>query len=155
MYHCLAIRSTPESKNKLDAKLQYLIDAEEKYRGHEYHQEYHRGGDNGFLARGPGDLVGLLSHLPKELKRTDSRHSRLHSTDRPEPGSPIATLAGVEGLEPATPGFGDRCSSQLSYTPNAGRSIAGKIGGVTCPCGASRCAETNLSVRRASHHRFG
>src|SRR5258706_9655145 len=26
-------------------------------------------------------------------------------------------LAGVEGLEPPTPGFGDRCSGQLSYTP--------------------------------------
>lgn len=26
-------------------------------------------------------------------------------------------LAGVEGLEPPTPGFGDRCSSRLSYTP--------------------------------------
>jgi hypothetical protein len=26
-------------------------------------------------------------------------------------------MAGVAGLEPATPGFGDRCSSQLSYTP--------------------------------------
>src|SRR5215475_14873357 len=26
-------------------------------------------------------------------------------------------MAGVEGLEPPTPGFGDRCSSQLSYTP--------------------------------------
>jgi hypothetical protein len=24
---------------------------------------------------------------------------------------------GEAGLEPATPGFGDRCSSQLSYTP--------------------------------------
>lgn len=30
-------------------------------------------------------------------------------------------LAGVEGLEPATPGFGDQCSSQLSYTPIAAR----------------------------------
>jgi hypothetical protein len=29
------------------------------------------------------------------------------------------SLAGVEGLEPPTPGFGDRCSSQLSYTPIA------------------------------------
>ena len=28
-------------------------------------------------------------------------------------------LAGVEGLEPPTPGFGDRCSDQLSYTPKA------------------------------------
>ena len=26
-------------------------------------------------------------------------------------------LAGVEGLEPPAPGFGDRCSSRLSYTP--------------------------------------
>jgi hypothetical protein len=26
----------------------------------------------------------------------------------------------VEGLEPPTPGFGDRCSGQLSYTPRAG-----------------------------------
>jgi hypothetical protein len=25
--------------------------------------------------------------------------------------------AGLEGLEPPTPGFGDRCSSQLSYRP--------------------------------------
>src|SRR3954470_8775505 len=30
------------------------------------------------------------------------------------------SLAGVEGLEPPTPGFGDRCSSQLSYTPSQG-----------------------------------
>jgi hypothetical protein len=28
-----------------------------------------------------------------------------------------SSLAGVEGLEPPTPGFGDRCSGQLSYTP--------------------------------------
>ena len=27
----------------------------------------------------------------------------------------------MEGLEPPTPGFGDRCSSQLSYTPSAAR----------------------------------
>ena len=29
----------------------------------------------------------------------------------------VDPLAGVEGLEPPTPGFGDRCSSRLSYTP--------------------------------------
>jgi hypothetical protein len=30
-------------------------------------------------------------------------------------------MAGVEGLEPPTPGFGDRCSSRLSYTPTRPR----------------------------------
>ena len=29
-----------------------------------------------------------------------------------------ASLAGVEGLEPPTGGFGDRCSPKLSYTPS-------------------------------------
>src|SRR4051794_18948611 len=32
---------------------------------------------------------------------------------------PTRAVAGVEGLEPPTPGFGDRCSNQLSYTPLA------------------------------------
>ena len=32
---------------------------------------------------------------------------------------PLILLAGVGGLEPPTCGFGDRCSSQLSYTPTA------------------------------------
>ena len=39
-------------------------------------------------------------------------------------------LAGVEGLEPPTPGFGDRCSSQLSYTPTAMQ---------RCPAAAGIC----------------
>ena len=29
----------------------------------------------------------------------------------------LISMAGEEGLEPPTPGFGDRCSNQLSYTP--------------------------------------
>src|SRR5438067_4407540 len=38
-------------------------------------------------------------------------------SDIPRPAPDVSRLAGVEGLEPPTPGFGDRCSSQLSYTP--------------------------------------
>jgi hypothetical protein len=35
------------------------------------------------------------------------------------PNKKAGALAGEARLELATPGFGDRCSSQLSYTPNA------------------------------------
>jgi hypothetical protein len=38
-------------------------------------------------------------------------------------------MAGVEGLEPPTPGFGDRCSSQLSYTPPEANAAAKRPGG--------------------------
>ena len=37
----------------------------------------------------------------------------------PAEGRLLKKVAGVAGLEPATPGFGDRCSSQLSYTPTS------------------------------------
>src|SRR5919198_5316551 len=33
------------------------------------------------------------------------------------PGDSSFLLAGPEGLEPPTPGFGDRCSTKLSYGP--------------------------------------
>jgi hypothetical protein len=44
------------------------------------------------------------------------RHAALQSIEPNRPPEP--PLAGVEGLEPPTPGFGDRCSSRLSYTPS-------------------------------------
>ena len=54
--------------------------------------------------------------------------SAARPSSRPAPSRPPSNaarrglpLAGVEGLEPPTPGFGDRCSSQLSYTPRVRR----------------------------------
>jgi hypothetical protein len=57
-----------------------------------------------------------------------------------------AGLAGVEGLEPPTPGFGDRCSDQLSYTPrsrNGGVYIDQSADG---PYGGQIAAKSLLSV---------
>ena len=49
-------------------------------------------------------------------------------------------MAGEEGLEPPTPGFGDRCSNQLSYTPMrlllTHRAVRRKAG--ACGRGSSR-----------------
>ena len=50
-------------------------------------------------------IWSIAARLPRGPTAIVSRFSRL-------------PLAGVEGLEPPTPGFGDRCSSQLSYTPS-------------------------------------
>ncbi len=47
--------------------------------------------------------------VPRDVPALPGRSCRPLSSREP--------MAGVEGLEPPTPGFGDRCSSQLSYTP--------------------------------------
>ena len=90
---------------------------------------------NGFAPGGPSDLLGLGAHFLQELKWTYLRHgfspsiTRLglsRAIVRPPSVTGIRAaeplvyrfaawlglrLAGVEGLEPPTPGFGDRCSS--------------------------------------------
>src|SRR3954471_6008008 len=48
----------------------------------------------------------------RSLRRTSGLRSQCARCSRR-----ASALAGVEGLEPPTPGFGDRCSDQLSYTP--------------------------------------
>ena len=49
-------------------------------------------------------------------------------------------LAGVEGLEPPTPGFGDRCSSQLSYTPKPRALYSGRFSPRHLPVSATVAA---------------
>src|SRR4030088_1661444 len=99
------------------------------------HDEHHDGGDHGLAPGRPGDLLGLGADLLQELERTDpchgdpvprtcartarnagsARKSRriytLNFRKSPSPGlKASSSLAGVEGLEPPTPGFGERCS---------------------------------------------
>src|SRR5215467_12931436 len=130
MYQCLsAIPPAPstaaDAENERHDETHDLVRQQEEDRRDRDHHEDHRGGDGGLAPGRPGDLLGLGAHLLQELERTDLRHSL--------PAAPLVTrhnplkfrllsraglrLAGVEGLEPPTPGFGDRCSSQLSYTP--------------------------------------
>src|SRR5208282_4356535 len=55
---------------------------------------------------------------PPPHRRPEIPRAQNPSTDRHAP-----RLAGVEGLELSTSGFGDRRSSQLSYTPTSGQRL--------------------------------
>ena len=64
--------------------------------------------------RSTTELLPLVPRRRFELLRAFAHHP-LKMACLPIP--PPRHLAGVGGLEPPTCGFGDRCSSQLSYTP--------------------------------------
>src|SRR5215472_1601097 len=117
----------PEPEDQPYASRKHLIHKKKKGGGDKHHREYHRGGDDGFLAARPGDTRHLLADLLEKLDWTRLRHIliapgncfRLKSTAPagygPSSASVLGCLlrevAGVEGLEPPTPGFGDRCST--------------------------------------------
>ena len=90
-----------------------------------------RGGAFSFLrsaVRSHGPRLGQPQHPSRNSAHPHIRTfgSKLGPKPRKLPkcsGGPVdkylIQLAGVEGLEPPTPGFGDRCSDQLSYTPRS------------------------------------
>src|SRR5262245_47932044 len=90
-------------------------------RGDEHHHEHQGRGDEGLTPARPRDLLRLDAHLLQEFKRTDLRHTAYLPPSRACGCNSLRflnfaersglRLAGVEGLEPPTPGFGDRCSS--------------------------------------------
>ena len=72
--------------------------------------------------RGSVKMPGGLrpARVPQEYQqeqRVADRRGGFSSIPMDGGASAFDPLAGVEGLQPPTPGFGDRCSSQLSYTP--------------------------------------
>ena len=77
---------------------------------------------------------------PISTEPKSTGHERLNKPDLP--GS--RSLAGVEGVEPPTPGFGDRCSSQLSYTPKASAAVS-------CPLS---CKVSSLCLRKLNGRRL-
>src|SRR5579863_2899021 len=105
-----------------------LVRRQEENRSQRHHHKHHDGRDDGLAPAWPSDLLGFRPHLLQELERVELRHDLCRHLKRRRGRSPIYSmtpercsppklvllgpvLAGVEGLEPPTPGFGDRCSS--------------------------------------------
>ena len=65
------------------------------------------------LRHGGGNLLSASFAVSTAIAFAFSPNSSLWRHARRN----LISLAGEEGLEPPTPGFGDRCSNQLSYTP--------------------------------------
>src|SRR5579875_2389448 len=77
-------------------------------------------------------VINVSRRVGQEILATSLRTSRMNlvglsatlycilrsAIQRADPACAAADLAGEEGLEPPTSGFGDRRSSQLSYTPS-------------------------------------
>src|ERR1043165_2026598 len=66
--------SASDAEHERDGEADQLIRQQEEHGRNRREDEHHRGGDAGFLARRPGDLVGLLAHFPQELERAQLCH---------------------------------------------------------------------------------
>src|SRR5262249_19092032 len=125
MYQCLSVippaPSTADAENEGHEHTHDLVGHQEKYGGDGHHYEYHGSGDGGLAPTRPRDLLRLGAHLLQELERTDLRHRAYLPPSGGAAHNPWRCLdfaaraglrlAGVEGLDPPTPVFGDRCSS--------------------------------------------
>src|SRR5262249_18511916 len=124
MYQCLSdippAPSPANAENESNEHAHDLISQQKENGGDGYHDEDHCRGDGSFPPRRPRDLLRLDAHLLQELERTDLCHVVDLRPCRAGGrnllrfrlvGRAGLRLAGVEGLEPPTPGFGDRCSS--------------------------------------------
>ena len=74
--------------------ISFEVGEQEEDRRERREDEHHRGGDAGFLARGPGDLVGLLTHFLQELERVQLRHGPTTVLNRPHIGTRRPKLQG-------------------------------------------------------------
>src|ERR1700749_4319431 len=118
--------SASDTEDELHAAREHLVDEKKEHRRNDHHGKDHGGRNGCLLARRPGHTTDFLSALPQKFERRGFCHHKpleggLYSSPArillaPAPrfgcGIELAQgLAGVEGLEPPTPGFGDRCST--------------------------------------------
>src|SRR6476661_2235555 len=71
---CLLPDLSADAEHEGDHHADHLVGKKKEDRRGRREYEHHRGGDSGFLARRPGDLVGLLAHLLEKLERIELRH---------------------------------------------------------------------------------
>ena len=112
----------PDAEHEGNGNADQLIRDQKEYRRDSDHHEHHSRRDRGLAARRPGHLAPFLAHFLQEAEGADPLASHLCRRLIAHPCSLLiylthylylcpVRLAGVEGLEPPTPGFGDRCSS--------------------------------------------
>src|SRR5262249_25608372 len=122
---------TELTENPGDEIVQAVIEDEEIHPEERGGQDHHDGGRVDFLLRGPRHPLQLVANLAQKQTRTLEPAARcfsdvVESARRISGHSfqpsircfsilclprPSRRLAGQEGIEPPTPGFGDRCSA--------------------------------------------
>src|SRR5436190_1836302 len=126
---------TADAEHERDGHADHLIgEKKEDCRGRRKHK-HHRGGDPSFLARGPSDLVGLLTHLLHELEWVQLRHVRSLPCRSPRPngyappnleGRPNESFLGVRSPRKSVTG---PLAMEASYCPPKGTSTGRRRGG--------------------------
>src|SRR5215471_7854036 len=107
-YHCLAI--TASTQNPLhNVRDREVHDAQEDCHQH-CDNEDDDGGGVGLLASREVDLFQLRPHLAEEIDRSQASVAYFSPLFLYRHGSTV-DATGQAGLEPATPGFGVRCSA--------------------------------------------
>src|ERR671925_792001 len=77
-------------------------------------------------------LVRLVRVRPEQRHALDGDLGASRCGEQKGPRLRPFCPTGATGLEPATPGFGDRCSTKLSYAPGSSLDCRRAVLGITC-----------------------
>src|SRR5882672_694463 len=138
MYHCFAmVTRSPSARHPedpVDHVEEKRVHHPEEHSEDEHREDHHGGRPLDLLAGRPGRPLQLPLHLGQEVP---DLAPPVHVAPREyEPRA--RTLAGQEGFEPPTSGFGDRRSSRSSYWPAAPRARPAADPATSSPC--AECA---------------
>src|SRR5262245_50554163 len=127
----------PLTEDQVEPRRQDPVDDPDEERDDEHGDEHDGGVRLQLFAVEPGHLGELDPDFLQELAKP------LHPG---HPPTPLAFMAGVEGFEPPTPGFGDRCSSRTELhacrPTTAGRRLESPLAANASPCEPYACDTT-------------